>query len=675
MYYLGVLLVILSITGVAILLAIWIRNLVWNKKLNKYKQKNGISVSHAYNPFGIKKVLIGALSVFIIFLSFNMIYVNTPLKYSSNTKLNSVGTINNLKTMIDRNKELPIFGVTMYSTLEAPTDSIYYADKTPSYSTTNTIVSGVDEGDVIKTNGRFVVYIHSDQREINVFDVYKDTYTLRQIEDQTFAPSSLYLYNNKLIAFGTTIVNNSSGTDGSYHFIRYYQNNSEVRIYDLETLDLEYKLESESSFIESRLFEDTLVIVAANYSFYEYNNDDYNNPTFKIPKYTITKNGVSTTYELDLNKVFSINGYNGFSLLASLDLRDYSYEYIGFLESTNQIYINSSSIYILGSNYYYNRLFIDTIGLFDSDYNNYTRIIKLDIKDNKITYSANTILEGSVNDCFWMDEYNGYFRVVVSTYNRDNNWRYTYKLYVLKQKGEEFQVTGLISEGIGKPNETIKAVKFNKDICQIVTYETKDPLYTIDLSSPTKPFIKDNPIEEPGYSTYIHYFDDTHLIGIGLDSKNNLKISAYDTSSDTPLQTYSFSGTGDYTYSEAMYNYKAILVDTELGIIGIPVYGFGTSEENGFIWGSYYQIFNIDFNSSTDIITVKAVIGDTFDNNDSDNNYYWSDSPRTVRIDEYYYVLSLGNIYIYNSISDTTVSSLVPFKLAINYYYYYFDLK
>ncbi len=90
----------------------------------------------------------------------------------------------------------------------------------------------------------------------------------------------------------------------------------------------------------------------------------------------------------------------------------------------------------------------------------------------------------------------------------------------------------------------MKSVRFNGDLGYVVTFEQKDPLYTIDLSDPTEPTIV-SAIEEPGYSTYLHVWNEegNQLIGFGFSADEQgfvtgLKISAYDTALTEPLASY-----------------------------------------------------------------------------------------------------------------------------------------
>jgi len=54
----------------------------------------------------------------------------------------------------------------------------------------------------------------------------------------------------------------------------------------------------------------------------------------------------------------------------------------------------------------------------------------------------------------------------------------------------------------------------------LVTFEQVDPLFVIDMSDRTDPVIEGE-LKIPGYSTYLHPYDENHLIGVGFDTVEN----------------------------------------------------------------------------------------------------------------------------------------------------------
>jgi len=202
----------------------------------------------------------------------------------------------------------------------------------------------------------------------------------------------------------------------------------------------------------------------------------------------------------------------------------------------------------------------------------------------------------------------------------------------------------------------VKSVRFNGDIGQIVTFETHDPLYTVDLSDPTNPVIQANPIEENGYSTYLHVWNqDNYLVGFGFDADiqgfiTGLKLSAYDTNLTTALDTYSFSdddANTTWSYSEAIYNPRALLINVEKGLFGFPVSSYNwdlvvdeTGDYYSYYYHTYYYIFQIDF-SSGDVIGDPIII-------EQDASEYYNYIDRGVEIENKIYTFSRNQVVVYD---------------------------
>jgi len=273
-----------------------------------------------------------------------------------------------------------------------------------------------------------------------------------------------------------------------------------------------------------------------------------------------------------------------------------------------------------------------------------------------------------------MDEYNEYFRVVTSSWNPIHN-----ELYILTEDDDtdELRVVGSITEGLGKVNETVKSVRFNGESAYVVTFEQTDPLYTIDLSDPSDPTIT-SAIEEPGYSTYLHVWDqDNHLIGFGFSADDNgrvtgLKISAYDTTQTLPLDDYQLNnqdelGIYSYSYSEASYNPKAMMISPEKGIIAFPVMSWRNFEEPAGNWTysytSQFLVFYIDFSAEDpdNIISDPIVIS-------HDPSDYYVGIDRGVYIDGIIYTLSYNQLVSFDLETKTVLETLVFYTYFEEHY-------
>jgi hypothetical protein len=113
-----------------------------------------------------------------------------------------------------------------------------------------------------------------------------------------------------------------------------------------------------------------------------------------------------------------------------------------------------------------------------------------------------------------MDELDGNLRIATTMgHVPDPNVHST--LSVLAEEAGELKVVGIV-DNIA-PTEDIRSVRFNGEVGFIVTFKKTDPLFVIDLSDPENPVIKGK-LKIPGYATYMHLMDKTHLLTIGYDA-------------------------------------------------------------------------------------------------------------------------------------------------------------
>jgi uncharacterized secreted protein with C-terminal beta-propeller domain len=164
-----------------------------------------------------------------------------------------------------------------------------------------------------------------------------------------------------------------------------------------------------------------------------------------------------------------------------------------------------------------------------------------------------------------MDEYESNFRIVTSN-GFENN--------LVTVFNKNLKKIGQLS-GFAK-NENIKAVRFMKKLGYVVTFRNTDPLFTIDLSDPTKPKIVGQ-LKIPGFSEYLHPVSDTVLLGFGQSQTDKgaldgFKISLFDVSDPKRPKEIAVRYISDAnSYSEAFSNHKAFVFDTARKIVAFPL--------------------------------------------------------------------------------------------------------
>lgn len=215
-------------------------------------------------------------------------------------------------------------------------------------------------------------------------------------------------------------------------------------------------------------------------------------------------------------------------------------------------------------------------------------VYKFRLDDGRTAYAGSGSVPGTVLNQFSMDEYDGYFRIATTSGNGWSGQTERNNVYVLD---EALHVTGKI-EGIA-PGEKIYSVRFMGKRGYMVTFKKVDPLFAIDLSDPRQPAILGQ-LKIPGYSDYLHPFDETHLIGFGKDAievanewakpapgsttpattayYQGMKLALFDvTDVAKPVQLYQELIGDRGTDSEVLHNHKALLFDRAKGLLAFPV--------------------------------------------------------------------------------------------------------
>lgn len=455
-----------------------------------------------------------------------------------------------------------------------------------SYSQTNTQVQGVDESDIVKTNGKKIFYI--TQNKLEIFDATKKKTKVEKeiVFDKNVTPYSMYLDDNYFVVLAySRLERNTSGETSEE--ISYQANSSTlVLIYDVNYYELVREIEIEGSEVSSRKIGNDLYIVTNKYIyFYNGINEDEVLPLYRD---TIKSGEI---LEVPANQIKYFDDFKeeescNYMIITSFSLDDMesSINVNTYLGAGNEVYCSKENLYIAKIKYDYSYMpkisaAIDqAIGVTGISKNEVTtNIHKFAIEESNVKYVATGKVKGRLLNQFSMDEYDGNFRIT-TTNDEGNN------LYVLDQNMQEVgSVTNLAS------GEKIYATRFMGDKAYVVTYKTVDPLFVIDLSNPTTPEVLGE-LKIPGYSSYLHPFGENYLIGFGEDSveklyinwegeqdvvayANGLKMAIFDVSDySNPKELYSIKIGNRGSYSELLNNHKALLFDEVEGIFAFPAY-------------------------------------------------------------------------------------------------------
>jgi len=278
-----------------------------------------------------------------------------------------------------------------------------------------------------------------------------------------------------------------------------------------------------------------------------------------------------------------------------------------------------------------------------------TIIHKISIDEDKIEYVAKGTVPGRLLNQFSMDERGDRFRVATTNeiYTQYEGTIRSNAVYVLD---EQLEIVGELEEIA--PDESIFSTRFMGDRLYMVTFQQIDPFFVIDLSSDTPKILGE--LKIPGFSNYLHPYDEEHVIGVGRDTKEiengrvqqlGIKVALFNVADVNNPKVVDDIIIGDSsTQSEALHNHKAFFFDKSREILSIPISAniesldISTSskmfapEYNR--WSGFYVF---DLNKS-DGISTKG----TITHSDSDSRYYGMNNARTFYIEDVLYTASQG---------------------------------
>jgi inhibitor of cysteine peptidase len=246
----------------------------------------------------------------------------------------------------------------------------------------------------------------------------------------------------------------------------------------------------------------------------------------------------------------------------------------------------------------------------------YTSIYRIGVNGGVL---SNEIAEGSVPgyvlNQYSMDEYIGYFRVATT-------WQKTTQMnnvYVLNMNLSLVGNLENLAEG-----ERIYSVRLMGDKGYIVTFRQIDPFFIIDLSNPAEPKVAGE-LKIPGYSSYLHPFDENHVIGLGMEN-STVKLSLFDVANvNAPTEVAKYILEVDWTYSQALDDPKAFLFDKPKELLVIPIsrtnYGIvDSTSKDTYLSGGFWQGACV-FKATASGFTLRG--GITHAENATGSSYYY----------------------------------------------------
>ena len=432
------------------------------------------------------------------------------------------------------------------------------AESKQDYSDTNVQVEGIDEADIVKTDGEYLYILSSDG--IFIVDTKEELKVVGKIPledgDGTIY-QEMYVRGNKLIVIKRkfTIYYN-----GCYEeeIEEPEKECTKVLIYNIENKEnpeLEKELSQDGYYLNSRVNGDYLYFFTEYTTYCPENIGD-------VDAYVPNVCGEKLAYQ---DVCILPEGNSSSSLLISaIDLKDNEVkDKIMLTSGASVFYVSEDAIYSAIRNY--------------EKQGNYTEIVKVSYHEDELEYVGKTEIEGNIADQYYMDEKDGFLRIVSHVYHYNNYDRgdedaittpyESNRLYVLDENLNE---VGRIEDVA--PEERLYSCRFMGDMAYFVTFRNMDPLFAADLSDPYHPVLTGQ-LKIPGFSEYLQPYGDGLLLGIGYDAdeengrKKGVKLSMFDI--QNPADITEITSTYLPECSSVITNAKAILANANKNIIGI----------------------------------------------------------------------------------------------------------
>lgn len=624
-------------------------------------------------------IALGLIAVVLLFSFYN------PDQYTyTDDSLKTFKSEDELKSFLKQNVNKHYYGGRTDSFTAASAESLDVQSTkstagSDDYSTTNIQVTGVDEADIIKNDGKYIYALTYNKAFIIDAFPPEGMKVISEIKfNESESASQMFVNGDTLILFTNTYMYgggcsgdvciaqsdvaiasdavSSKVAESSMIAPEYYGSSwTNIYLYDIsdrENIKLEKVIEIDGNYVNSRMIENYVYLISNK-------NINVNNPV--PPIYRLNGQEVKTSVADIYYWGYPDSNYM-FTSVSAINVNDRALDSKTFLTGySSSLYVSEKNIYLTStksvdyaiySEKYFNEVALPLLPgdaslskIINSDDDVYTRmsrvqefiyshsltltgkekelfdqqfqklqetfetkisketertvVHKISMDKNVINFEETGEVPGTVLNQFSMDEHNGNFRIATTT----GNWRDTSlnHLYILD---EDLDIVGSV-EDLAK-GERIYSTRFMGDKVYMVTFRQVDPLYVIDASNPENPKVLGY-LKVTGYSSYLHPYDEAHIIGIGMEATEDgrvqgLKIALFDVSDfENPKEASKYDlsnkvpGKYSYSHSDALYDHKAFLFSKEKGILVIPVSISSYSEDystNEYWQGAY--VFNIN---------------------------------------------------------------------------------
>ena len=477
----------------------------------------------------------------------------------------------------------------------------------PNYGTTNTQEKDVDEGDIIKTDGRYLYVVNTgDEAPVSIVDAANGE--MKKVADVSLGKdkyvTDIYIYNNKLVIIGNCYeYEKGTQTGSSYGGAEIADdcvvtgNSTFVSVYDTTDKASPAKM---TEYIQQGNLKSSRMIGSKLYTISTYYVNVYNKNYRDdcIPETTV--NGVCKKVGADCISIVEDTKSATYAIITTLDIeKDKEPDCEAILGSCGNLYASSKGLFLSETDY-------------SKRAEEKTRIYRFDYTEKGVEFKCKGEVPGYINNQFSMSYDGQYFRIAttvnkrvisgnsestvfgnemvsISVGDRANN------LYILDN---DMKVIGKV-EDMAK-GELIKSVRFVGNMAYVVTFRQTDPLFVIDLADPKNPTVKGE-LKIPGFSQYLHPIADGFLVGVGQDGtetgvNDDCKVSLFDvTNPYEPKETVSIpvSGGKGYVYTEVAYNHK-LYINLSQSDFAVPFTQNAYWSNGKHLQGNYYIRYHFE---------------------------------------------------------------------------------
>jgi len=607
------------------------------------------------------------------------------------------------------------------------------------YSTTNIQVEGVDEADFVKNDGKYIYVLA--QNKLVIVDAFPaasaDILSTITLEGR---PADMFINDNRLIVFTQDDAQVMVFPEYDYRPMPRYTPRTDAFIYDISDREKPVQLSNFSingNYFQSRMIGDYVYFIVKDDVYYY--NEFVDVPAIKRGEVKIMSPDVYYFDNPEQNYVFHT--------IASINIKSDKINAKSFMMGySDNLYVSENNIYItyrknMPGLYYeasreerFYKVVVPQLpkdaqdkiyAIRDSDlassekwdkissimedtYNNMTEtekqdyavnvqkavdeyeiklaqerdrtvIQKININKGDIEYRTKGEVPGSLLNQFSMDESGEFFRVATTSQLWTGSGSKQYNnVYVMDK---DLGIAGKLEEIA--PDESIYSTRFIGNRLYMVTFKRIDPLFVIDLSDPKDPKILGE-LKIPGFSDYLHPYDENHIIGVGKETADNqwggtsikgVKLSLFDASDvNNPKQLDQYEIGASGTDSEALRDHKAFLFDRKKNLLVIPIREVTEKpryDSRGYymqrVWQGAY-VFNLTLK---DGFKLKGRVSHLDDY--EEDMYYWN-SPGAVRrsmyMDDVLYTVSAQKIKM-NDLDNLTAIKNIDLPFEKNMYYQY----